>query len=185
MKRKLTLLLGFAVTLAYSPAFAEETAAKGEHAMQTAADAPAPKAKDARTEKKVQAEKAVYRKITAEEVGMESVCPATGEKFKVTEKTPSVSYKDKNYFFCCPGCDKSFIKNPEKYLAKKTEAGKRYACPMGCAESDKPGKCPKCGMNMTEKKAARNKAYVCPMGEYEGSKPGKCPKCGMNLVEKK
>lgn len=23
-----------------------------------------------------------------------------------------------------------------------------YACPMGCAHSDKPGKCPKCGMDM-------------------------------------
>lgn len=23
-----------------------------------------------------------------------------------------------------------------------------WACPMGCAHSDKPGKCPKCGMDM-------------------------------------
>ena len=188
MNKKLALLWALIVIFAYSPAFAEEAAAKsGEHAMPTAADAAAPKAtKGAKTEKKDRAAKAVYRKVTAEEIGMESVCPATGEKFKVTEETPSVSYKDKNYYFCCPGCDKSFIKNPEKYLHKKEAAqAKKYACPMGCAESDKPGKCPKCGMNMTEKKAVQNKTYVCPMGEYEGSKPGKCPKCGMNLVEKK
>jgi len=36
----------------------------------------------------------------------------------------------------------------------KKAAGKtaKYACPMGCATSDKPGKCPKCGMEMKEKK---------------------------------
>lgn len=27
-----------------------------------------------------------------------------------------------------------------------------YVCPMGCAESDKPGKCPKCGMNLVKNK---------------------------------
>ena len=181
MNKKLMLLWAVAVILASSPAFAEEAAVKAAGGV-TAAETPKA-AEDAKPAKK--AEAPVYRTVTKEEIGKEAVCPSTGEKFKVTEKTPSVSYKGKSYFFCCPGCDKSFIKNPEKFLAKKKETGKRYACPMGCAESDKPGKCPKCGMNMTEKKAAQSKAYVCPMGEYEGSKPGKCPKCGMNLVEKK
>lgn len=32
------------------------------------------------------------------------------------------------------------------------KAAMKYACPMNCAESDKPGKCPKCGMEMKEKK---------------------------------
>jgi hypothetical protein len=31
-------------------------------------------------------------------------------------------------------------------------AGKRYVCPMGDYEGDKPGKCPKCGMQLKEKK---------------------------------
>ena len=31
-------------------------------------------------------------------------------------------------------------------------AAKKYVCPMGCASSDKPGKCPKCGMEMKEQK---------------------------------
>jgi len=31
-------------------------------------------------------------------------------------------------------------------------AAREYSCPMGHATSDKPGKCPKCGMEMTEKK---------------------------------
>lgn len=33
-------------------------------------------------------------------------------------------------------------------------AGEKYACPMGCVQSDKPGKCPKCGMEM--KKLAKS-----------------------------
>ena len=43
---------------------------------------------------------------------------------------------------------------------KKTEApaatqpAEKYVCPMGCAESDKPGKCPKCGMTL-KKEAAK------------------------------
>ena len=41
----------------------------------------------------------------------------------------------------------------------KVQAGKKavkkaakFVCPMKCAESDKPGKCPKCGMDLVEKK---------------------------------
>ena len=51
---------------------------------------------------------------------------------------------------------------------------------------DKPGKCPKCGMNLVEKKHSTIK-YVCPMKEDAdviSDKPGKCPKCGMKLVKK-
>lgn len=31
-----------------------------------------------------------------------------------------------------------------------TTPKKEYACPMKCATSDAPGKCPKCGMDMEE-----------------------------------
>jgi hypothetical protein len=60
-----------------------------------------------------------------------------------------------------------------------------YVCPMHPEEiSDKPGKCPKCGMNLVKKEVAKV-VYVCPMHPEEISdKPGKCPKCGMNLVLK-
>ncbi|MDA8132855.1 MAG: heavy metal-binding domain-containing protein [Elusimicrobia bacterium] len=137
--------------------------------------------------------KAEIRKVGKDEIGKISFCPVSGEKLTVTEKTVSASYKGRIYYFCCPGCDKKFVNNPEKYTArgKKQEAAhKRYVCPMGDYEGDKPGKCPKCGMNLVEKQEERkqeqaHKTYVCPMGDYEGDKPGKCPKCGMNLVEKK
>lgn len=77
-----------------------------------------------------------------------------------------------------------------------------YSCPMHPeVRSDKPGKCPKCGMNLekqvpkTPKKAATNKkpvpvktktdqvVYTCPMHpEIKSNKPGNCPICGMKLV---
>jgi len=42
---------------------------------------------------------------------------------------------------------------PETREFKKTaQAAKKYICPMKCAEADKPGKCPKCGIQMEEKK---------------------------------
>lgn len=66
-----------------------------------------------------------------------------------------------------------------------------YYCPMKC-EGDKTytkaGKCPKCKMNLIEKKATAAKAYYCPMkceGDKTYAEAGKCPKCKMNLVEKK
>jgi len=65
-----------------------------------------------------------------------------------------------------------------------------YTCPMSehaDVVMDKPGKCPKCGMNLVEKKSSTVK-YVCPMKEDAdviSDKPGKCPKCGMKLVPMK
>jgi uncharacterized paraquat-inducible protein A len=58
-----------------------------------------------------------------------------------------------------------------------------YTCSMHPeVKSDKPGECPKCGMEL--KKMA--KAYTCSMHpEVKSDKPGECPKCGMKMVEKK
>ena len=33
---------------------------------------------------------------------------------------------------------------------KAAKAGKKYTCAMKCVEADKPGKCPKCGMNLVK-----------------------------------
>lgn len=65
-----------------------------------------------------------------------------------------------------------------------------FYCPMKCEGEKtypKSGKCPKCKMNLIEKKAAVAKAYFCPMkceGDKTYDKPGKCPVCKMNLKEK-
>lgn len=73
----------------------------------------------------------------------------------------------------------------------KTDTSKHvmYTCPMHPEViQSKPGKCPKCGMTLVQKKvnATVTKTYTCPMhSEVVSDKPGKCPKCGMTLVEKK
>ena len=67
-----------------------------------------------------------------------------------------------------------------------------YTCPMHPeVTSSKPGKCPKCGTDLTLSKKEQMKMevmkiYTCPMHpEVTSDKPGKCPKCGMALEEKK
>jgi hypothetical protein len=69
----------------------------------------------------------------------------------------------------------------EKMPKSKTDTSavpKIYTCAMDPEVlSDKPGKCPKCGMALTEKIM-----YVCPMHpEVVSDKPGKCVKCGMHM----
>ncbi|MBN8836157.1 MAG: hypothetical protein J0I09_02780 [Sphingobacteriia bacterium] len=91
-----------------------------------------------------------------------------------------------------------FIASPVVFAQKagKVDTTKHttlYSCPMHPeVTSDKPGKCPKCGMdlNLTPKeqmKAELTKTYTCPVHlEVTSHDPGKCPKCGrkMNLSPK-
>lgn len=42
------------------------------------------------------------------------VCPVMGHP---VNHDVSIVYKGKKIYFCCPGCDKKFLKNPEKYLS--------------------------------------------------------------------
>lgn len=64
-----------------------------------------------------------------------------------------------------------------------------YACPMHPdVTSDKPGKCSKCGMDLTlspKEKMKREvvKNYTCPVhADVLVKKPGKCSKCGRDLI---
>lgn len=72
-----------------------------------------------------------------------------------------------------------------------------YTCPMpeDSVFSDKPGKCPKCGMDLVkieshdhsqeQQSAKASGQYTCPMHpEIIKDKPGTCPICGMDLVKK-
>ena len=74
-----------------------------------------------------------------------------------------------------------------KYDRKEaTASAASYACPMHPeVTSNVPGKCSKCGMDLTKSAKESMKMYSCPMHPEEKSdKPGKCSKCGMDLKEK-
>ena len=72
----------------------------------------------------------------------------------------------------------------------KIEMKAMYTCPMHAdVKSDKPGECPKCGMDLKKMKLDHSKMakkYTCSMHpEVISDKPGECPKCGMKLMAKK
>jgi uncharacterized paraquat-inducible protein A len=73
--------------------------------------------------------------------------------------------------------------------AADTAVHQKYSCPMHPdVTSNKPGKCPKCGMelNLSKKEKMKMdvmKMYSCPMHpDVMSDKAGKCPKCGMDLT---
>ena len=79
--------------------------------------------------------------------------------------------------------------HPMPKIKKKNTGGSgKYYCPMLCEgdkKYDKPGDCPKCGMDL-EKEESSKTIYTCPMHpEVEQDHPGSCPKCGMDLEPKK
>lgn len=43
-----------------------------------------------------------------------TMCPVGKEK--VDPEAPTVEYKGKTIGFCCAGCEKDFLKDPEKYM---------------------------------------------------------------------
>ncbi|MCW5865620.1 hypothetical protein ABS71_01065 [bacterium SCN 62-11] len=79
-----------------------------------------------------------------------------------------------------------------KVVSRKATGKPVYTCVMHPeVQSDKPGKCPKCGMDLVLKDGAAGPQehehakpdYTCVMHpEVSSDKPGKCPKCGMDLV---
>lgn len=80
----------------------------------------------------------------------------------------------------------------DPHAGHQTEVAKdMYTCPMpeDSVFSDKPGKCPKCGMNLVKMEVNDHQhdkvEYTCPMHpEIIKDKPGTCPICGMDLVKK-
>jgi YHS domain-containing protein len=76
-------------------------------------------------------------------------CPVSNKVIAKDAMNIKTEYKGKTYYFCCEGCKAKFEKNPEKY-AKSCSHKPVYVCPMEKCKykSDKPGKCPKCGMDL-------------------------------------
>jgi len=101
-------------------------------------------------------------------------CPVSGKVIKKSEAKISHVYGEKTYYFCCEGCKEKFMKEPEKYLEKKAAAEEVYTCPMHPdVKSEKPGKCPHCGMKLEKKTMTQEKmkcCQPCPMQMKEGEK---------------
>lgn len=90
-------------------------------------------------------------------------------------------------FFMLTGVMFSFAQTAKSKTSDSksdTAAKYIYTCTMHPeVMTDKPGKCPKCGMTLVKKKT--DKIYTCTMdSDVISDKPGNCPKCGMKLVEK-
>ncbi|MEM5867917.1 MAG: heavy metal-binding domain-containing protein [Candidatus Aenigmatarchaeota archaeon] len=115
------------------------------------------------------------RNVNPEEVGKKVFCPVMKKEFTTTKKTEVVDYEGKSFYLCCAYCEKAIIKQPEKYISicpkceehvntedlklkpvkpeqqietKQQKEKIIYTCSMCGGEFDKPGKCPKCGMEL-------------------------------------
>jgi YHS domain-containing protein len=70
----------------------------------------------AAAEPKAEASAAAPKVFTSpQKVGTKATCPVTGEQFTIAKDTLHIEHKGKHVYFCCPGCKKSFDKDPEKY----------------------------------------------------------------------
>jgi len=106
---------------------------------------------------------AVARQQTDEKVA----CPVTGETILKSQAKATYEYEGKTYYFCCESCKAKFIADPAKYTAQAQETKTVYTCPMHPeVQSDKPGQCPKCGMNLVKKDKPAGQAAMA-MGQGE------------------
>jgi YHS domain-containing protein len=108
------------------------------------------------------------------------VCPVSGETILKSQAKATYEYQGKTYYFCCEGCKEKFVKDPAKYIGKNADMKDIYTCPMHPeVQSDKPGKCPTCGMTL-EKKAM---PMAHGQGGMEMKEAGACPMMGMMSLE--
>jgi len=98
-------------------------------------------------------------------------CPVSGETIKKSEAKASYEYKGKTYYFCCEKSKESFMKDPEKYIAKMAHAG--HDCQAHLSqEAEKHGSHehaaraqegmvvdPVCGMEFKKEKAKASHEY--------------------------
>jgi Cu+-exporting ATPase len=45
--------------------------------------------------------------------------PVCGMEVNLSEAAGTSEYNGKTYYFCAPGCKRSFDKDPEKYISKE------------------------------------------------------------------
>lgn len=95
---KTKIILALSLTLLAAPVLANEAQHQGHHKA---------KSEQKQTEKKAP----TFNKY----------CPVSGGV--VAKESVIVEYKGKKIGFCCPGCDKIFLADPEKYLKNLSADG--------------------------------------------------------------
>lgn len=55
-------------------------------------------------------------------------CAVSGKEMKKSEAKASHEYKGNTYYFCCEGCKKAFLENPEKYTNTSGNAPAEHTC---------------------------------------------------------
>jgi YHS domain-containing protein len=128
--------------------------------------------------------------------------PVCGMTVKKSEAKATYDYKGTTYYFCSDGCKESFVKDPEKYLAKAEKespqagamgmhrhAGMMTHRQMGSQSRMGAANCPlhaadvEMGMeNLPDGVALRftskNSDTVKKIQEHFAGMPGGCPACG-------
>lgn len=62
-------------------------------------------------------QKALMNEEMAESMDVDNkICPVSGEKIGSMGEGFKVVHEGKTYNLCCPGCEKQFKKDPEKYI---------------------------------------------------------------------
>jgi Cu(I)/Ag(I) efflux system membrane fusion protein len=67
--------------------------------------------------------------------GEQTLCPVMGTPIN---KDYFVEYKGKTVYFCCPGCDATFLADPEKYLPKLPQFAEESKTPEPAQEPARP-----------------------------------------------
>ncbi len=89
----------------------------------------------------------------------------------VRNAAAKTEYQGKTYYFCAPGCKKSFDSNPARYLVPKSQNFVQLAGNVAMPAAASP-----------PARTSPGAEYTCPMHpEVRQFGPGACPKCGMAL----
>lgn len=108
-------------TAAAPPAEPGQAAPQQAAGLNPAVPPQAAEPKPAAPRQEVKAPLAALHKVTKEELGLETACPVTGEKIKVSEKTPALDFKGKTYYFSGLSSLEKFSRDPASNLKEKAK----------------------------------------------------------------
>lgn len=104
----------------------------------------------------------VFVLVTASQLQADETvkCPVSGKEIKKSEAKGTYEYKGKTYYFCCENCKEAFVKDPEKYISKKSHEGHMHE---GHKHSEQMSKDmavdPVCEMKVKKSEAAATYKY--------------------------